>query len=126
MRISASSAQGELAVLNFISACYKRGLLIARPVTFDPGYDMIVHHPETHDMWRVQVKTAFLDKRRYWTASLHRKRGRYSPGMIHRFVFAKPDGSGLWILGGKRLEQRTGLALKENDWENWELFGLTS
>lgn len=126
MRISHSTRQGEQASLNFHIACLKRGLLIARPV-LECGYDMIVHNPITNDMWRVQVKKAQRDRVKYWVGSTHRRRGtRYSPELIHRFAFEKPDESGFWILDGKRLEGRTGRGLKDQDWEKWELFGLRS
>lgn len=124
MKISHSTKRGEQAILNFIGACYKRGLLIARPVLFDPGYDLIIHNPHTNGMWRVQVKTAYRDRDGFYLASLHRPRGCYPTGMIHRFIFEKPDESGFGILDGARLDQATGLRLKDRDWERWELFDL--
>ena len=124
MRVSRSSVRGEQAVLNFISAAYKRGLLITKPVTVDVGYDLIIHNPRTQEMWRVQVKTAYREKGGSYLASLHRKRGRYTPGLVHRFAFERPDQSGFWILDAKEVEHGSGGRPKDRYWERWDLFGV--
>ncbi len=126
MRLSISNQKGEQASLNFHIACLMRGLLIAKPIV-DCGYDMIVHNATINDMWRVQVKRAGRIRDKYWVGSTHRKRGtRYPPGLIERFVFEKPDGSGFWIIDGKRLDGKAGCGLTDKDWGKWELFGLKS
>ena len=124
--LSPSTRAGEHASLKFHIACLQRGLLLARPV-IDCWYDMIVHNSGTNQMWRVQVKRAGRIRSGYWVGSTHRRRGtRYPSGFIQRFVFEKPDGSGFWIIEGKRLDGRTGCGLKDKDWEKWELFDVES
>lgn len=98
--------------------------MIATPLPH-AGYDLVVHNPETNDMWRVQVKLAGRLRNKYWVGSTHRKRGaRDARELVQRFVFAKPDGSGFWIVDGKTLEGKAGMGLNEQDhyWERWQLF----
>lgn len=130
-RLSRSTRIGEEASTRFHIACLTRGFLISKPV-LDYGYDIVVHNVETNDMWRVQVKMAAKKTVRlkaghastYWTGATHRKRGtRYPPGFVQRFAFAKRDGSGFWIIDGKRFDNKSGLGLTDKDWERWDLFG---
>jgi hypothetical protein len=127
-----STQLGEHASLSFHVECLKRKLLIARPL-WDCGYDVIVHNPDTHGMWRVQIKKAQGKKAQrpqggtYWVGSTHRKRGtRYAPGLIDCFAFEKPDGTGFWLVEGKRLDGRAGCGLTLKDWDRWDLFHVKS
>ncbi len=125
MGVSRYTTLGEQASLNFHVACVSRGLLLARPL-WDCGYDVIVHNPTTHAMWRVQVKKAQpLQGGKYWVGSTHRQRGkRYAVGVVQRFVFERPDGTGFWILDGSRLDGAAGRGLTDKDWEKWDLFDV--
>lgn len=125
-RSISTSEAGDRALYSFISACLARRLLIATPLPH-VGYDVIVHNPASDEMWRVQVKRASPLKGKYWVGATHRRRrSRYRPGLIERFVFERPDGGGFWIVDGRRLEGKSGLGLNDQDqyWQKWELFGV--
>lgn len=121
--MASSSERGSWAVLNFVRACEKRGLWTASPAGHLP-YDVIVHNPTTHEMWRVQVKTEKPINGRYYGRT-HRAPGeRYSPGMVSVFAFERADGAGFWMVEGTALETRSSVPLTEALWENWKLFGV--
>jgi hypothetical protein len=138
--VSYSHVVGELAVLNFMMACYQRGyFFVSRPATFDPGYDVVPHNPSRYDdagknIWRLQVKTAYLGRERYWTGDTRRPQGHYD---VDAFVFWKPDTNEFWIVDGKHLKKRhnkwrgrpvdfrRSIQLLPNDehFEYWAFFG---